>query len=104
LVKTGQDDEKGFPNPEAFEAYRKSKQTDEAEATLDIMPWLSRLTLDIIGIGQSALSFSTARLAFELTASPSFSWFRLHLRFPEPLHECARLRFRWNVLSLGDEE
>jgi len=50
LVKTGADDEKAFASAESFEEYRKKKETEEV--TIDIMPWLSRLTLDIIGVGE----------------------------------------------------
>ncbi|GAA5932238.1 cytochrome P450 [Sporobolomyces koalae] len=49
-VNTGADDEKAFPSAEAFEQYRKGKSSSSGEVTIDIMPWLSRLTLDIIGM------------------------------------------------------
>ncbi|GAA5876297.1 hypothetical protein JCM16303_007090 [Sporobolomyces ruberrimus] len=67
LVKTGADDEKAFASTESFEEYKKKKQNQE-EATLDIMPWLSRLTLDIIGVAGfgyhfDSLNRSTNKLA-----------------------------------------
>lgn len=56
MVKTGADDEKAFPDAEAYERYRTEKR-DKEEATLDIMPWLSRLTLDIIGVAGFGYEF-----------------------------------------------
>ncbi|GAA5831678.1 hypothetical protein JCM3766R1_004976 [Sporobolomyces carnicolor] len=56
MVKTGADDEKAFPDAETYERYRTGKR-DKEEATLDIMPWLSRLTLDIIGVAGFGYEF-----------------------------------------------
>ncbi|GAA5837435.1 hypothetical protein JCM5353_007110 [Sporobolomyces roseus] len=57
LVKTGADDQKAFATPEAFDEYRKKKP--EEEITIDIMPWLSRLTLDIIGVAGFGYHFDS---------------------------------------------
>ncbi|GAA5911789.1 cytochrome P450 [Sporobolomyces salmoneus] len=62
LVKTGQDDEKAFATHESFESYRKEKKEtgkESQEATIDIMPWLSRLTLDIIGVAGFGYEFDS---------------------------------------------
>ncbi|GAA5968939.1 hypothetical protein JCM3765_002935 [Sporobolomyces pararoseus] len=58
LVKTGADDEKAFASTESYEDYRRKKE-DKQEATLDIMPWLSRLTLDIIGYAGFGYTFDS---------------------------------------------
>lgn len=103
MVKIGADDEKAFASTESFEDYRKKKDGKE-EATLDIMPWLSRLTLDIIGYGTSSslsLSFCEIELMPVLSSS---SGFRLRILFAQSIGEQARDRIRWNVLSLGSRQ
>ncbi|GAA6010303.1 hypothetical protein JCM11491_006257 [Sporobolomyces phaffii] len=67
LIKTGQDDEKAFANVESFQEYREKKPAEEA--TLDIMPWLSRLTLDIIGVAGFGYTFDSLNRSTNALAS-----------------------------------
>ncbi|GAA6058936.1 hypothetical protein JCM10212_002888 [Sporobolomyces blumeae] len=57
FIEKSEDDDKAFVSPEAAAEYRKTKR--EGDITIDIMPWLSRVTLDIIGVAGFGYEFNS---------------------------------------------
>ncbi|KAL8281069.1 hypothetical protein RQP46_006427 [Phenoliferia psychrophenolica] len=57
LIATDKIDEKAFSSPEKLRAYKEAR-TDGGQIVIEVMTWMSRITLDIIGLAGFGYEFN----------------------------------------------
>ncbi|GAA6058942.1 hypothetical protein JCM10212_002894 [Sporobolomyces blumeae] len=96
MIERNEDDDKAFASPEAATGYRKTKR--EGEVTLDIMPWLSRVALDIIGMTSFGYDFGSLERSNDALADAFLNMFVPHAVAKRPTPRDLLLKRTFGIL------